>query len=128
MNKQSTSEQFSENAVFLVDQDGCVVVWNEGAQDFYGISSEDALLKPIAALVPLEDTAFSWRDIPEMLQEKVAAWYGHAIHFTREGERWSVIWRISPARNRAQEVIAYVCDVQPVRRVVRKSNGKSVNS
>ncbi len=44
----------SRDAVVIVDRDGCVVDWSEGAAQLFGLAAAEALRRPLAALfVPL---------------------------------------------------------------------------
>jgi PAS domain S-box-containing protein len=56
------TEEIKEVAVFFMDPDGIITVWNRGAEEMKGYTAEDAIGQHLALLYTDEDKARGWPD------------------------------------------------------------------
>lgn len=84
------------DAIFVRDEQGTITFWNQGAEELYGWSREEALGKMSHELLRTQ--------FPEPLPEVVARtrkekrWQGELVHTCKNGERVTVLsrWAVLP--------------------------------
>lgn len=88
-----------DHAIFMLDPDGRIVSWNDGAERLGGWSAEEAVGRHVSLLYPSEDDGHSQREL------QLAATHGG---FAEEGERI----RKDGSLFYAEVVITPLCDEQ----------------
>ncbi len=109
----------SREVIIGMDVAGTIVVWNEGARDFYGYTREEVIGKPISVLLPPgEDPEFQ-QVFDRLLDGEPVARY-ETGHQRRDGHLVHVSISVSPVRNGPDGTIvglsAIVRDMSEVRR------------
>jgi PAS domain S-box-containing protein len=88
----------SDDAIIGKSLEGTIVSWNRGAERLYGYTAEEILGKPLAVLVPPDQT----NELPEIMECVKRG--EHIEHFEtqrvrKDGSRVDVSLTISPVRN-----------------------------
>ena len=83
-----------EEAIMTTGKDRQVTSWNRAAERLYGISADEAVGKPVEALVTIEDSPLTRDEIVRQSEEQ-GGWRGEVIHRTRNGRRMWVDWSVS---------------------------------
>ena len=82
-----------EEAIIMTGEDRRVTFWNQAAERLYGIPADEALGKPVEALVAIEDTPVTRDEIISRAEDR-GGWRGEVIHRTRNGRRMWVDWSV----------------------------------
>lgn len=91
-------DSINDYAILTMDEDGCIVDWNNGAQEVFGYSSEEARGQPSAMIFTPEDRA---RNAPAQEIEQ-ARMTGRAAderwHLRKDGTRFFASGVLTPLR------------------------------
>jgi len=82
----------THDAIFVRDLAGCITYWNQGAEEIYGWSSEEALGQASDSLFDTEYPSCGLEEITEELH-RTDRWTGELIHTRRDGRRITVLVR-----------------------------------
>ena len=94
----------SEDAILSKDLEGVILSWNNGAQQLFGFSPEEAVGKPVTIIIPLDR-----RDEEPTILEKIHR--GERIHHfetvrqRKDGSLIDISLTISPIRNSRGKIV-----------------------
>jgi hypothetical protein len=90
----------SEDSIVSKDLNGIILSWNQGAEQLYGYTAEEAVGKPISILVP-EGRPDEIPRILERIRRGESVEHYESVRLTKDGRHLDVSIRISPIRNAA---------------------------
>ena len=82
------------DAVIATDMDFCVTSWNQAAEEIYGWQADEALGKPLGALVQAEYPSTSREKVIAEFVEK-GKWQGQTIHHHKDGTAIHILGSVS---------------------------------
>ncbi len=118
MTQFATRSESSDDAIISISPDSKIVSWNPGAERLYGYTSAEAIGKPIAVLVPLEQQAPLEARLADIRQGNKSARL-EANHRRKDGRLVSVELTLSPLIGEAYAtaIVAMIArDVSQLRR------------
>jgi hypothetical protein len=90
----------SEDSIVSKDLNGIILSWNQGAEQLYGYTAEEAVGKPISILVP-EGRPDEIPRILERIRRGESVEHYESVRLTKDGRHLDVSIRISPIRDAA---------------------------
>jgi PAS domain S-box-containing protein len=61
-----------KQAIVIVDADGTIRLWNQGATDLFGYAAEEAVGRPVDLIIPSEHRAEHWAGFRAAMKSGVA--------------------------------------------------------
>ena len=94
----------SEDAIISTTLDGMIVSWNQGAENLYGYTAQEAIGKPLSLLLP-PDRADEFQQIVERLNwgERIAHY--ETVRSRKDGSCVEVSLTISSIKNRDGQIV-----------------------
>jgi PAS domain S-box-containing protein len=89
----------SDDAILAKDLDGTIITWNRGAERLFGYTSDEAIGKPVAMLVPI-DRQDEERDILARIRRGDHIDHYETIRRRKDGSLIEISLSVSPIRNR----------------------------
>jgi PAS domain S-box-containing protein len=104
---RSMIESVKEHAIILLDHEGRIVSWNQGAELISGYQSEEILGKHFSCFHPAEESAAGWAD--EILKTAlfVGQWEGEGWRVRKDGSRFWASVVITSVRDNADRLLGF---------------------
>jgi PAS domain S-box-containing protein len=86
--------RYLSDAVVTADDDYLITSWNIAAERLYGIAAAEAMSRPIAEVIAVEECPIPRTEIRRLVRE-TGHWRGEVVHVTAGGARVWVDWSVS---------------------------------
>ncbi len=106
LENHATLIDLSNDAIISVDANFVIMMWNQGAENFYGFTKKEAIGKPIFNFVK---TKVRDEKMAEMVSSLKAtgSWHGELIQYNKQGEEIHALVSYSSIQNPDGSIKAY---------------------
>jgi PAS domain S-box-containing protein len=107
----------SQLAIICGDPEGIIRLWNQGAEEIFGWTADEAIGQSMDLIIPEKHRAKHWSGYSEVM-EKGTSKYGHDVlavpALTKSGQRISIEFSVVLLKNQDGKVLAIAALLQDV--------------
>jgi len=96
-----------DEAVIGLGPHGAIVAWNQAAEQFYGLSLTEAMGKPLADTLAVEDCLLTTAQVLQEA-ERSNRWRGEAVHRVADGRRAWVEWVVKRVQRPEEKAVHFL--------------------